>query len=421
MSETLGTVTSVLLPAARVSLFVLDADIRKAAEELRGDWRFARVGIEVHQGDVDAAIAAYQGKESPDLVIVETPSIEDGFTHKLEKLAGNCAANTAAVVVGPVNDVYLYRKLIDMGVSDYLVRPLKKEVLAEVIAKTLVERLGTSDSRVVAMIGAKGGVGVSALAQGLAWTASEKFDQKTIVLDAAGGWSYLCVGLGQEPVTNMGEVARATGSSDQDSLKRMILSVSDKLSVLGTGADSLLDETVSGEQFEILLNRLMVTYPVVIVDLSGASASVRRTVLTRAHEVVVVSTPTLPSLRAVRSLLQEIRTLRGGSDKEVDLVINKVGEHDKLDVAKSDIEVALERKPAATIPFLPKVFVAAENQCRSLFTLPEASDVSADFTALTGKALRQEALLDALQKKTSAKAEDGEGLLSGLLGKLKAK
>ena len=71
----------------------------------------------------------------PELLVVETRTIEDGFTERLEVLAGNCSDHTSAVVVGPVNDVYLYRKLIAMGVSDYLVRPIRKDVLAEVLAK----------------------------------------------------------------------------------------------------------------------------------------------------------------------------------------------------------------------------------------------------------------------------------------------
>jgi pilus assembly protein CpaE len=423
MSETSGTLTSVLLPAARVSLFVLDKEIGKAAEELRADWRFARVTIDVQSGSVEDAIELYKTQTSPELVIVETPTIEGAFTKKLEDLAGNCAAGTSAVVIGPVNDVYLYRKMIDMGVSDYLVRPLGKEVLAEVISKTLLSKLGTSDSRMIAVIGAKGGVGVSTLAQGLAWTTSDKLDQKTIILDAAGGWSYLCVGLGQEPITTLSEVSRAMNGSDQDSFKRTIIPVTDKLSVLASGADAMLDDVIPGEGFEAIVNRLMAMYPVVIVDLSAASASVRRSVLTRAHEVVLVSTPTLPSLRAARSLLLEIRTLRGGSDKEITFVLNKEGENDKMEVAKSDIEIAMDRKPAVIFPFLPKAFVSAENQCRKIFDVPESVPLLGNFMALAGLVLRQEGLWDALQKKsaTSSPSGDDSGFLGGLLGKLKAK
>lgn len=418
MNEHSGSSFSVLLPAARVGLFVLDQDTRDAAKALQDDWRFARVVFEINEGDVEAAIASYQHRESPDLVLVETPTIEEGFSSRLEVLAGNCSAGTAAVVIGPVNDVYLYRKLIDMGVTDYLVRPLQKEMMAEVIIKTLIERLGNPGSRLVAFVGAKGGVGTSSIAHACAVLASSKLEQKTTILDAAGGWTYLPVAMGMEPLTTLNEASRACGSSDQDSLKRMIGAVSDKLSVLATGAEGLLDETVSPEAFETILSRLMTTSPLVVVDLSAAPVGIRKATLIRAHEVVIVSTPSLPSLRTARALLQEIKTLRGGSDQDVELVINKVGEAAGLEVSAAEIQGAMGRKPSLSIAFSPKIFAGMEAQGKKITDLPEAEDVVSSLLDLLRKLLRVEGLKDAVDNK---KTSGSEGMLGNLLGMFKAK
>ena len=121
--------TSILLPPAGVAVFSNDGDSVVAAEALAADWRFARVDVQVHAGGVDEAIGVYAEQDSPELLIVQTDVIDDGFTAKLEQLAGSCTEGTAAIVIGPDNDVNLYRKLIDMGVSDYLVRPLQADVL----------------------------------------------------------------------------------------------------------------------------------------------------------------------------------------------------------------------------------------------------------------------------------------------------
>ena len=37
-------------------------------------------------------------------------------------------------MIGPVNDVQLYRHLTGMGISDYLVRPVESEHLVEALA-----------------------------------------------------------------------------------------------------------------------------------------------------------------------------------------------------------------------------------------------------------------------------------------------
>ena len=148
--------TDILLPKARVSVFSTDQETLSSAAMLSSDWRYSRVDVDVHQGGVEQAIQHFQEIESPDLIILQTEDINDHFTGALEDLAGYCREGTSAIVIGPVNDVYLYRKLIDMGVSDYLVRPIKPEIFSHVIAKALIEKLGVSGSRLIAFVGAKG-------------------------------------------------------------------------------------------------------------------------------------------------------------------------------------------------------------------------------------------------------------------------
>src|SRR5690606_22025718 len=155
-----------------------------------------------------------------------------------------------AVVIGPVNDVNLYRQLTAMGVRDYLVRPVAKDILSEVIAHALVEKLGASGSRLIAVTGAKGGVGATALTQALAWGLSENLKQKTFLLDSAGGWSSLGVGMGFETTASLIEAVRAAASRDEDTIKRMLVKPNDKLSILGTGMESLLDASVPAQQYE---------------------------------------------------------------------------------------------------------------------------------------------------------------------------
>lgn len=415
MSDITGGPTSVLLPAARIGLCVLDAELRESARELSQDWRFARVTFDIHEGDVEAAIKIYQGgAASPDLLLVETTSIDESFTARLEVLAGSCSEDTSAVVIGPVNDVYLYRKLIKMGVSDYLVRPIRKDTLAEVIAKALIEKLGTTESRLIAFVGSKGGVGTSILAQSTAWGLSSRLDLKTIILDASGGWSYLSVAMGSEPVTTLADAAKAAVSPEQDSFRRMVVSPTEKLSLLASGADMMLDEVITPDGLETILNRLMVQFPAVIVDLSGASATVKRMVMHKAHEVVIVTTPTLPALRSARSLLMEIKEVRGGADKDVELVINMKDQAAGSEVSVTDITAALGRKPAMVIPFAPKIFSAVETQGKKLADIAGAEEIMAGLLGLARKVLT---FSDAPEK--AVKAESG--LLGGILGKLKAK
>lgn len=417
MSDTQDVATNILLPAARVAFFVLDEDLRQTVEELKQDWRFARVTFDVHEGDVETAVETFRTALSPNLVIVETAEIEDSFTGRLEVLAGNCSEDTAAVVVGPVNDVYLYRKLIDMGVSDYLVRPVQKKILSELIAKVLIEKLGVSESRLIAYVGAKGGIGTSWIAQSSASVLAEELGEKTVILDAAGGRSYLSVAMGTDVVTTLHEAARASSSADQDSFKRMVVGISDNLSVLATGAESILDDPVSSEQFETIVNKLMSSYSVVIVDLSSAPIAISRSVITRAHDVVIVSSPTLPALRSARGLLQEVKTLRGGADQGSHLVLNMKGITQGHDVSDSDISNAMKVETELDLSWAPKVFFAAESSGKGLDEINGGKEVLAEIRKFLVNGLR---FADSGSSTPKDKASSGS-LLGGLLSKKKSK
>ncbi|MEK7802742.1 MAG: type II secretion protein ATPase, partial [Pseudomonadota bacterium] len=407
-----------MLPNASICLFAQDAELRAAAIALRDDWRFARVDIRVEDGDVEMAIARYAHEDSPDLVLVETQEITDGFSGRLEILASSCAENTAAVVIGPVNDVYLYRKLIDMGVSDYLVRPLSQTVLADVFAKILIERLGAPGSKLLAFVGSKGAVCTSTLANIAANVIADDLHQKTIILDVAAGWSFLSVAMGAEATTTLHEVSRAAVSSDKDTFKRMILSVNDKLSFLATGAEPLLDDLVTSESFELIINRLMQSYPIVIVDLSRAPAAIMRAVLARANEVIVVTTPTLPSLRAARGLMQELRTLRGGVENGLHLVVNMKGITQGQDISDADIQSAIKIKSVLSLPFIPKVFSTADAQGKKILDVVGGKDIHNSVLKFLIDDIR---FVGESRNTDSSKNTAPAGLLGGLLGKLKTK
>ena len=295
------TETSILLPSATVDLFLKDHATMEAAKALEGDWRFARVTIRINEGNVENAIELYSETASPEILMIETDTTDDSFIARLGELSGHCKETTSAVIIGPVNDVNLYRKLTAMGVSDYLVRPVPMDTLGDVIAQSLIEKLGTSGSRLIAVVGAKGGVGASSIAQIMAWGASDKLNQKTLLMDGAGAWSSLGVGIGFEPVASTAEAIKAVSAKDADSLRRMLYQASDKLAVLATGTEPMLESPATIGQFEEILNMTMTSYPLVIVDLSAAIPAVKKAVLTRAHEIVIVTAPTLSSLRSARA------------------------------------------------------------------------------------------------------------------------
>ena len=368
MSEAEHQAADVLLPAAGVAVFSSDDETLASAGAMKQDWRFARVHQHVQKGDVEDAIRYFQSGATAELIIIQTEEINDHFTDRLGELSGYCSEGTSAIVIGPVNDVYLYRRLISMGVSDYLVKPVKADVMIGIVAKTLITKLGVSGSRLIAFTGAKGGVGTSAIAQAYACGISTVLGHKTVLLDAAGGWSSLSVGLGFDPSATLAQIIRAVEAKNEENLQRMLFRATDKLTVLAGGSDAMLATPASGEQYEKLLDQLMAKYPVVLVDLSSADAALKRVVITRANKVVLVTTPTVTALRFARSLLKEMGDVRGGHMDDFALILNQQGLSKSHEVNARDIEEALEFKVSATVPFLPGSFLGNESEIQKIVT-----------------------------------------------------
>ncbi len=352
-------ITATLLPTSRVDFYVLDDGTAATAGKIPEDWRFARVTTHVTRGGIEAAIANYTQYASPDMIIIETNDISENFIAQLGQLAGVCAAGTDAVIVGPMNDVHLYRNLVGMGVRDYLVRPVSEDDLIKVIAKAITDKHGLSGSRLVAVLGAKGGVGATTTSQVLAWSMAERYKQKVLLMDAAGSGGSLGISFGIEPATSFTEAVRIGASGSEDDMKRVIQSVSDQLSVLVCGGDPILTDSPDADAVEALVNRIMHKYPVVVLDLSGAAQGVQKRMLARSNNAVIVTTPLLPSLRNCRTLLNEMKNLRAGF-RDIDVVINMKGMASAEEIADKDIKAALDLEPSAKVPYAPKVFAGGE-------------------------------------------------------------
>ncbi|MCC7037033.1 MAG: AAA family ATPase [Alphaproteobacteria bacterium] len=408
----MSDITTSLLPASRVDFFALDDGTTATARQLAADWRFARVGVQVTQGGIEAAIATYSQTASPEVIIVETNDISENFIALLGQLAGTCAEGTDAVIIGPMNDVHLYRSLVGMGVRDYLVRPVTETDLLNVIAKALVDKRGLAGARLVSVIGAKGGVGTTTFSQLLAYSIAETFKQKTMLMDCAGSVGSLGIAYGIEPMAPRAEVVRIGAAGSEDDVKRIIQSVSEHLSLVVCGGEPLLTDAPDADGFETLVNRIMQKYPVVVMDLSGATPSTQKRMLSRSAHIVTVTTPMLPSLRNCRTLMNEIRHLRGGQN-ETDIVINMHGASSE-EVAAKDIKMTLEREPGAVIPYAPKIFVAGETLGKPVGQNKAAADIMKSLSGIASRAS------GAAVAETKTDKKDGAGSL-GFLKNLGAK
>src|ERR1700674_3015035 len=115
-----------IAPAPRVSVqaFCETVETAAAIQGAREDRRLAKAHLRIQMGGVAAAIEAYQGAPTPNVIILESDNRGEEILDGLDQLANYCDAGTRVVVIGCMNDVTLYRELVRRGVSEYLLAPV---------------------------------------------------------------------------------------------------------------------------------------------------------------------------------------------------------------------------------------------------------------------------------------------------------
>ena len=348
------------LPRVSIQAFCETPEVAAIVTEAIGDRRMSRAHVKQHMGGAPAAVEAYRSAPTPNLVVIESNGERDELVAHLDTLAEFCDAGTKVVVIGRVNDIVLYRELIGRGISDYLVAPFPVLDFIRSISHLYTHVKAEPVGRVVAVTGAKGGVGASTLAHNVAWSIARSLDVATVIVDLDLPFGTAGLDFNQDPPQGIAEAVFAPERLDVNFVDRLLSKCTDKLSILA--APATLDRAYDfGETaFDGLLDILRSTVPCIVLDVPHGWAGWSRRALIGADEVVVVAAPDLANLRNTRNLLDVLRTTRP-NDVKPKLVLNGVGVLKRPEISVTDFAKAVEVAPAAVVPFDAKLFGTAAN------------------------------------------------------------
>src|SRR5262249_21705322 len=145
-------------------------EARPLLAALASDVRLRRAEITAVRGGIEAARDRFGKSASPDLVVLDTALSPQALIAELDCLLPRLAADTRLIVIGDANDVGLLRDLARRGVVCYLLNPAPEQVIAR-ICDLYAAR---DNARVIAVVGARGGVGASTMAHNIAWSIAER-------------------------------------------------------------------------------------------------------------------------------------------------------------------------------------------------------------------------------------------------------
>jgi pilus assembly protein CpaE len=397
-----------IAPAPRVSVqaFCETVETAAAVQGAGEDRRLDKAHLKIQMGGIAAAIEAYEGSPTPNVIVIETENRNDEILNGLDSLAEVCDAGTRVVVIGHVNDVVLYRELVRRGVNDYLIAPIGAIDVVRSICGLFSAPDAKAVGRIIAVIGAKGGIGASTVAHNVAWAVARELQLDTVVVDLDLGFGTAGLDYNQDPPQGVADAVFSPDRIDNAFIDRLLSKCTDHLSLLA--APATLDRVYdfSAEAFDPIVDSLRATVPCVVLDVPHQWSGWTKKALIGADDILIVAGPDLANLRNTKNLLDLLKAARP-NDRRPRYCLNQIGMAKRPEIKPGDFAKALDDEAAAIIPFEPQVFGTAANNGQMIAELSSSHRVAEIFRQLAqGLSGRME----------SKKAKSG--LLSPLLGKL---
>ncbi|MGB9041978.1 MAG: AAA family ATPase [Pseudolabrys sp.] len=397
-----------IAPAPRVSVqaFCETVETAAAVQAAGEDRRLAKAHVKIQMGGIAAATEAYHNSPTPNVILIETDNRTDDILGGLDRLAEVCDAGTRVIVVGRVNDVSLYRGLTRRGVSEYLIAPIGTIDIVRAICSLFSAPDAKAVGRIIAVVGAKGGVGASTVAHNIAWAIGRDLALDSVVADLDLAFGTAGLDYNQDPPQGIADAVFSPDRVDNAFVDRLLSKCTDHLSLLA--APATLDRVYDfgADAFDTTLDSLRNSIPCVVLDVPHQWTAWTKRILVSADEILVVASPDLANLRNAKNLIDLLRTSRP-NDHRPHYCLSQVGVPKRPEITPADFAKALENEPIAVIPFEPQLFGSAANNGQMI------GEVSASHK--TAEMFRQ--IAQALTGRAEMKRSRG-GLLSPLLSKL---
>ncbi len=288
------------LPVGRAPLqaFVADGETERLLRGCLTELAFANPTIS--RGGIAKAIETLGAERSPNILIVDISGIELPIS-QVHSLAEVCEPGVTVIAIGNRNEIGLYRDLLRAGVAEYIVKPLNPQLLSRALtARTepgtgspIHHKLGT----IVALVGARGGVGTTTLAVNLAWYLGERQSRRVALVDLDLQNGDCALALNIKPTPGLREALVNPSRIDTTLLERVMTPVGSRLFVLSS-EESLRDELqFTVEAVETMVSALREQFHYVIFDVPRTPAPRYQRALDLADFRIIVGDQTLRSVR----------------------------------------------------------------------------------------------------------------------------
>ena len=342
-----------------VLAFLID-DATESA--LRGGLVDQLSNVQIRRGGIKGAIRALRNELSPRVLLVDISGIEDDPIKALDELASVCSPDIKVIVLGDRSDIEFYRLVTKrLGVDEYLRKPLTRDAVSFLIGPYLAGASPDQDrnrgGRVVAVCGARGGVGTTTIAANLALQIAEDTRSHVALLDLHLRGGHAAMLLGERPVPGLRAALENPEHVDGLLLDRVAIAIGDRLRVIAAEEPMDSEPAVTAAGVKQVIKLLRQRFNVIIIDMPMPPSPAEREALLLSRQALLVLNPEVASLRDAQQIKRLINGQIGGG--RILTVLNKSTMPGALSLDM--VKQGLGSKPEVIIPDFAKALVRSAN------------------------------------------------------------
>jgi pilus assembly protein CpaE len=326
------------------------------------------IGYTMHREGYEI-IAAQNGQEAltkaqeekPQLVILDImmPGM-DGYEVCRRLRAIPQTAQVPVIMVTAKSQVEDKVAGFEAGADDYLTKPVvPSEMVARVKALLLRSTYAApAKAKSIALIGAKGGVGVTTLAVNLAITLAQ-MDKSVILLDLQPYSGAVALQLGISPVNTMANLLEKEPTTlSQSVVENFLISHQSGIRILPAAQGP---QCVQGEitlpHLEATLSNLETAAQYLVLDMGSQLGPPTQRVLRKCNQVILVTEPDKIALTLAQRALDSLQALDVKGSRIGIVVVNRT--RSASTPARSTIESALGSELLSLFTPAPELFSQA--------------------------------------------------------------
>jgi pilus assembly protein CpaE len=286
----------------------------------------------------------------PDICLIDFDASREQATRTAERIH-EAFSDTAIFATSTAAQPELIIKAMRCGCSEYLTKPLDLDQLVEALARVggrRKEKREQTTGLLLALLGAKGGSGVTTLAIHLAAILAELHQRKALLVDLHTdlGDAGLYLGL-KKHAYHFFDLADNTHRLDSDLVQGFLAHHPSGLEVLTAPEGFDVPRDVKGEDIAHTLAFLRSQYEYVVVDCHPGLDDQNVAVIDQADQLYLVAQPEIPALRNVARYIDQLSRFQYAPDK-IRVVINRHAK--KSPINDAAIEKAIRKNIYWRIP-----------------------------------------------------------------------